>query len=339
MSMRISIIVPVYNNPRDLPECLSSIVASSLPDSEIIVVDDASTDETPSVAAGMGVRVLKLEKNSGPGGARNYGARHAQGDILFFVDADVVIARGAIDRVKEIFEANPDLAAVFGSFDSRPRAQDIVSLYWNLRHHFVHQNGSSKASTFWAGCGAIRRRAFEEMGGFDEKRFPYPSIEDIEIGYRLRRGGHKILLDRSLQGTHLKKWTLRSVVLTDITRRAIPWSRLILETGVAPDDLNLKGGQRASFVLVVLGCLFLGLSLLRIEMLGLSAAALLAVVVLNRNLYGFFLRQRGFLFAAACIPLHLLYYLSSGLSYLYVWITMQRKGPAMQKTADRPEKG
>jgi hypothetical protein len=59
------------------------------------------------------------------------------------------------------------------------------------------------------------------------------------------------------------------------------------------------------------------------------------VIVLNRDLYGFFFRQRGLLFAAACIPLHLLYYLYSGLSYLYVWITMQRKGPAIQKTLCR----
>ena len=71
--MRTSIIIPVYNNTRDLPECLSAVKASAKNlDTEIIVVDDASTDETPSVAASMGVQVLRLGRNSGPAAARNF---------------------------------------------------------------------------------------------------------------------------------------------------------------------------------------------------------------------------------------------------------------------------
>jgi len=316
--MRISIIVPVYNNLKDLRECLSALIASDCPGSEIIVVDDGSTDDTASVAVQLGVRVLRLAKNSGVAAARNHGASHARGEILFFVDADVVVAPGAVNRVMKVFEDNPDLAAVFGSYDSRPRVRDIVSQYRNLLPHFVHQTGNPEASTFWAGCGAIRRSVFEEIGGFDEKRFRRPSIEDIELGYRLRRAGHRILLDKALQGTHLKKWTLRSIIRTDIIGRAIPWSRLILETKTSPNDLNLKWDQRASFVLVALACVFLTLALFQIELIAMSAAAFLGVLLFNRRLYLFFFRQRGLLFAAACIPLHLLYYLYSGLSYLYV---------------------
>jgi GT2 family glycosyltransferase len=333
--MRISIIVPVYNNKHDLAECLTALKACSGADTEIIVVDDASTDDTASIAAAMGVKVLRLAQNSGPAAARNRGARQANGDILFFVDADVVIGAGVVDRVRRTFEDNPHLAAVFGSYDNRPRAQDLVSLYWNLRHHFVHQSGNSAASTFWAGCGAIRRSVFEAIGGFDEQRFRYPSIEDIEIGYRLRQAGYSILLDKALQGTHLKKWTLRSVVVTDIAHRAVPWSRLILESGMRTNDLNLKWGQRLSFALVALSCFFLALSLWRAEMLALAALGLISVVVLNRDLCGFFFRQRGLWFAAVCIPLHLLYYLYSGLSYIYVWAATQCRGLAVQRTLYR----
>jgi len=84
------------------------------------------------------------------------------------------------------------------------------------------------------------------------------------------------------------------------------------------NDLNLKWGQRLSGVLVMLACLFLPLGAVRVEWLALSAAAFLGVLILNRSLYLFFLRQRGLLFALACIPLHFLYYLYSVLSYLYV---------------------
>jgi len=322
----ISIIVPVYNNPKDLLECLSALKASFLPDSEIIVVDDASTDDIASIGALMGVRLFRLTRNSGPAAARNYGTRQAQGEIFFFVDADVALAPGAVHRVRRVFEAPPDLAAVFGSYDARPRAKGLVSQYRNLLHHFVHQNGNPDASTFWAGCGAIRRSVFEETGGFDEARFPRPSIEDIELGYRLRRAGHRILLDKGLQGTHLKKWTLWSLLRTDIMHRAVPWSRLILESKRPVHELNLKPGQRLSCALVGLAIAFLLLAPLRIEMLVLSAAALLGVVVVNQELYAFFFRRRGFLFALACIPLHLLYYIYTGLSFLIVWVDVQLRG-------------
>lgn len=327
-SICISIIVPAYNNPQDLIESLSALKASACPGSEIIVVDDASTDDIAAVAAGMGIHFLRLATNSGPAAARNYGARHARGKILFFVDADVVVTPEAVSRVAEVFAAHPDLAAVFGSYDARPRAEGVVSQYRNLLHYFVHQNGKPEASTFWAGCGAIRRSVFQEVGGFDERRFPYPSIEDIELGYRLRRAGHRILLDKALQGTHLKRWTLRSAIRTDIRCRAVPWARLMLESKHAPDDLNLKGTQRLSVALTALACVFLALATVRAELLAVAAVSLLGVVILNRALFTFFVRQRGLRFAAACIPLQLLHYLYSGLSYLWVWINFQLRGAA-----------
>jgi GT2 family glycosyltransferase len=316
---RMSIIIPVYNNPRDLRECLLALRSASCPGTEIIVVDDASTDDTPAVAVEMGVRVLRLTKNTGPAAARNYGARHAQGGILFFVDADVLVAADAVSRVLRAFEESADVAAVFGSYDAFPRAGGVVSQYRNLLHHFVHQNGNPEASTFWAGCGAIRRAVFEAIGGFDAGAFPFPSIEDIELGYRLRRTGHRILLDKALQGTHLKRWTLWSVIQTDIRCRAIPWARLILASQHAPDDLNLQGKQRLSGMLVLLACALTPMGVFGVLPLGLATAAVLGVVVLNRELYTFFYRQRGLRFASACLLLHFLYYLYSGLGYVYVW--------------------
>jgi len=324
--MRVSVIVPVYNDHGNLIECLSAFKATSDISCEIIVVDDASTDNSPLVAAGVGARVLRLPKNVGPAAARNYGAYHAQGEVLFFVDADVVVPPGAVRHVAHIFDEHPDVDAVFGSYNAEPRAQGLMSQYWNLRHHFVHQNGDTEASTFWAGCGAIRRTVFQAVGGFDEKRFRHPSIEDIELGYRLRAAGYRILLDKALQATHLKQWSLRSVIRTDIFRRAIPWSRLIIETKTLPNDLNLKVGQRTSFALVALACVLTALAVVQPALLAGSAIALLGVIVINRSLYGFFVRRRGIRFATASISLHLLYYLYSGVTYSWVWAEFRLRG-------------
>jgi glycosyltransferase involved in cell wall biosynthesis len=328
---RISIVVPTHNNADDLLLCLSALQRAVPADAEILVVDDASTDDTASRVTARGIRVLRRSRNGGPAAARNDGARAVRGDIVFFVDADVVVAPDAVDRVRAAFAADPGLAAVFGSYDARPRHPGTISRYRNLLHHFVHQHGNGNASTFWAGCGAIRRTVFEASEGFDDVRFPWPSIEDIELGYRLRAAGHRIRLDRDLQGTHLKRWTLASLVRTDITRRAIPWARLVVEGGTMPDDLNLARKERLCAILVALAGSFLGLAWFWPWVLGLAAGALLGVLLLNRTLYAFFWRQHGLRFAAACILLHLFYYVYSGLSYVLVWATFRWRRSARRR--------
>src|SRR4029453_3342626 len=301
-----------------------------------IVGDDAPTQDIASVA-GPGIRLLRLTKNAGPGAARNYGARHARGDVLLFVDADVVVATGTIKRVARLFAEHPDVAAVFGSYDARPAARGLVSQYRNLLHHFTHQHGQPEASTFWAGCGAIRRSVFNDVGGFDEKRFPRPSIEDIELGYRLRRAHLRIVLDKGLQATHLKTWRFPSVVWIDVTCRAIPWARLMLESGSMPNDLNLKRGQRLSGGLVGAAFVLLPLGIFWPRLTAVAALAILAVLGLNRDLFAFFARERGLTFAAKCVPPPLLYYLYSSLSYLAVWIAWQVG--AIRRPGDRhPER-
>jgi glycosyltransferase involved in cell wall biosynthesis len=319
----ISVIIPVYNGAAYLNSCLQAVAASDYRSYECIVVDDGSTDGGRSIAAQfpISVRVLHLaEGPRGPAYARNRGAEAARGAILFFLDADIMLSSRALRRVANLFQERTDVAAVFGSYDSRPAAAGVVSRYRNLLHHFVHQNGNREASTFWAGCGAIRRSVFEEIGGFDDKRFSRPSIEDIELGYRLRQSGYRIVLDKGLQGTHLKSWNLYSLIRTDISCRAMPWSRLILEAKKLPNDLNLKVGQRVSFALVTLACVFVLGSIVQPGWLVGSAAALVAVGIINRRLYAFFIRQGGIRFALVSFGLHVVYYLYSGLSYVSVWL-------------------
>jgi GT2 family glycosyltransferase len=320
LPIRLSVIVPAYNNASELSQCLWALRAAADAETELIVIDDASADDLSSVAANSGARFLRLTRNAGPAAARNHGARCARGQVLFFVDADVVVADDAIRRVQTIFHRHRDIAAVFGSYDSNPAARGLISQYRNLLHHFVHQTGRIQASTFWAGCGAVRRAAFERVGGFDERSFSRPSIEDIELGRRLCRAGYRILLDRSLQGTHLKRWTLWTVIRTDIFHRAIPWSRLILDDREAPDDLNLQPHQRLSVGLTGLTGLFYAASLLRLELLLPALGCTAAIVVINRDLFAFFRRVRGTIFATACVPLHLLYYVCCGIGYQYAWV-------------------
>jgi len=316
--IQISLIVPVHNNPRDLVECISALKAEAYPGSEIIIVDDGSTDKTGSVAVGLGVMVLHIKDNAGSAAARNFGARHARGEVLMFIDADVLIAPNTIVHVLRFFSQHPEFAGVFGSYDAHPRAEGLVSQYRNLLHHYVHQHGKSEASTFWSGCGAILRSAFEMVGGFNNDFTT--KMEDVELGYRLKRAGYRIRLDKTLQVTHLKQWTFKSMIQSDVLSRALPWSRLILEAREFPNDLNVDVTQRVSVMLVMLGVVFLLGGAVWTPLLLVSGTVISATIILNRSLFAFFFRQRGLIFACGCIPMYLLYYLYSGIVFLIVWI-------------------
>ena len=139
------------------------------------------------LAAKKEPRFCKMSQQSGPAAARNFGSQQARGDMLF-VDEDVVVHRDSIARVAASFENNPGLAAVFGSNDDEPAEKNFLSQYKNMFHHFVHQQSSAEAETFWR-CGAIDRRNFSAVGGFDGIRYRRPSIEDIELGDRMRQQG------------------------------------------------------------------------------------------------------------------------------------------------------
>ncbi len=314
--MDVSVIIPAYNTSRELADCLTALRRSTVSPVEVIVVDDASTDDTAAVAESAGAHTIRLGVNAGPAGARNRGAAVARGDVLMFVDADVVVAEESIARAVATLEQEPDVVAVFGSYDTRPRAPGLVSQFRNLLHHFVHQQGAPEAMTFWAGCGAVRRAAFDAVGGFDERPLRH-FIEDIDLGYRLRQAGFRIRLDREMLCTHLKRWTLASMTRTDLWYRAVPWTRLIAESGHAPADLNLRRDQRASVALVGGAVAVLPLVVRGPAWGAVAAAALLAVAALNLPLYGFLRRERGLSFAIASFPVHLVHLACSGLGFLY----------------------
>lgn len=324
----LSVIVPVFNGRLQLPRCLDALAHSSYETFEVIVVDDCSTDNSRQIVERAGARYLRTPRQAGPAAARNLGARHAAGDVLVFVDADVVVAPETLAMLAEDLARDAQLAAVFGSYDDTPAWSDFLSQYKNLMHHYVHQTAAERAATFWAGCGAMRRDVFLEFGGFRPDKYPKPSIEDIELGFRLAQAGHPILLDKRVQVKHLKKWTVRGLLRADISYRAIPWTELILESRNLPRDLNLDWSARASAVLV--GLLVLAVCLLPVSLAGwfpfLSLAKIAAIaggavpllLALNARVYLWFARKRGLLFTAGAVLAHWVYFFYSSAVFVII---------------------
>lgn len=316
-------------------DCLSSLLATAPPPAEIIVVADGDSDNSWLVAQQPGVRVIREPACSGPARARNQGARQATGSILLFLDADVVISSDLIDRVAMIFEQDPGLAAVFGSYDDEPAQLNFFSQYKNLFHHFIHQHANEQASTFWGACGAIRRDIFDAAGGFDEG-YRKPSVEDIELGYRLSARGYRIRLEKSLQVKHLKRWGWGSLLESDIFCRALPWTDLILRYRQFGRDLNLQTSSRIC-VMAVFGMVVTVAGAFFHSGLGIPSGIFLALILfLNRTLLRFFYQKRGLRFAGKAAIWLCCYYLYGGLAFVVGTIRfMLNRRPVPATTADR----
>jgi GT2 family glycosyltransferase len=279
---KLSVIIPATDGPTTLERAVNAVRMAESPPEQVIVIDKPA--------------------HLASGAARNRGAEQADGDVLVFVDADVEVHRDVFTRIRAAFDDDPRLTAVFGSYDDDPGGASLVSDFRNLLHHHVHHEGAGLATTFWTGLGAIRRDAFLDAGGFDEE---VAWIRDIELGMRLCRNGGVIVLDPSIQGRHLKRWTLASMVETDLFRRGVPWLRLILENRADSAALNLGWRNRVgtgASLLVVAG--------LARRNLRLTSTALAILLIVDRDFYALLLRRGGLRMLAAGVPLHVLHRLT-----------------------------
>jgi len=309
---RFSLVIPVHNGGEAFRRCLESLPRERAGRLEILVVDDASTDGSGERAAERGLRVIRRDRRDGPAAARNAGARAARGELLFFLDADCLLHADALDRADQALTEDPGLTALFGSYDDRPDDDGLVSQFKNLLHHWTHQHGAEAARTFWAGCGVVRRDEFLALDGFDERRYPEPSIEDIELGYRLSERGGRIRLVKDLEVRHLKRWTLGSWLRTDLFRRGIPWTELLLEGRGRGGQLNLDRRGRftvlagVAAVAALLAAVFASPDW-RLPALATAALATTTMAGSSWGFYRLLRRRRGAPTAIAALPLHALY--------------------------------
>jgi hypothetical protein len=284
--LALGVVIPACDDPASLPRCVAALQGGDRAPDELVVQTEPA--------------------GAGPAAARNAGAVQVETDIVVFVDSDVEVHADAIARIERHFAADPALAAVFGAYDDSPAAPGLTSRFRNLLHHHVHASSPGEAETFWAGLGAVRRDAFEAAGGFDAERFPLASVEDIELGMRLRERGAMVLLDPTIRGTHLKAWTPLTMVRTDLWRRGVPWARLLLRGGRGANALNLGWRHRASATASLAFALAIVARRPRP-----AGASLLTVLVLNRDLYRLLARRGGARLLIAGIALHLIHQLAA----------------------------
>lgn len=305
----VSVIVPVFNGEATLSICLEAIFESQGVKAEVIVVDDGSTDGSREVASRFPVRLIALGERLGGAAARNRGAEVATAPILAFTDADIEIAPDTLHGLHEELRRRPGLSAVFGAYSAQCPARGFLSRYKNLHHHYIHLTSQREATTFWTGCGAVRKEAFWAVGGFQEEVFLY----DIDLGYRLVEAGLRIALVPEIQVKHHKHYSLWSLLRSELFQRAIPWTELIWRHRLLVNDLNTRYSHRVSAIVLPLALIWvLVAKTLVLGVLGLCAG-LLGTAMMNWGWVVYCYRHGGWAFALKGMAMEWLYFLYCGL--------------------------
>jgi hypothetical protein len=300
---------------------------------EIIVVDDVSTDESVSVAARHADTVVRLRgRVSGPAYARNRGAELARGDVVAFVDGDVVVSPDTLPRMLAMLRERPDIDAVSASHDERPGAPNFVSQYWNLLVCFGEARHRGNCARFAAGCGAVRRSVLSSAGMYDEWRFSTGCVESLELGQRLLGAGHGVVLSSDLKVTHLRRWTLRSMCLevwhrSMLLARSLGYQRM---SSAAPSDVVFTLSRALTPALAIVATLTLTAAFLpRPHTVGKIGIAALALLLTNLPVHRFYTHARGLGFALASAPLHVCVQAVSAVALCVGWILRDAFGDVL----------
>jgi glycosyltransferase involved in cell wall biosynthesis len=306
----LSVIVSTCDAAATLGAALVALRASDLGRNsyEIIVVDDASADASVAIAARHADTVVRLSgRRAGPAYARNRGVELARGEIVAFVDADVVVRPDTLSRMLATLREHPDVDAVSACRDhSSPPG--FVSQYWNVLLSFSEQGHSGRCAHFATGCGAVRRAVFVAAGMYDEWRFATPSLEGVELGERLVRRGSSTVMKPDVTVAHLKAWTVGMVgrevwIRSALLARSLGYSRM---SALAPGDLVITLSRALAPSVALLGTLMLAAAFVPAPHAGAEAGLAVPFLVLtNLRVHRFFARTRGLGFAVMAAPVHI----------------------------------
>ena len=317
----ISVVIPAYNNPESVRRLLVSIY-KQLDESrgEVIVVDDGSKscDMTGLEKEFKKLKVIRLKENKGAANARNVGAEHALYDTIVFFDSDMELCENTMDEFIRSME-DPKVDAVVGTVSDIPLNRGIFQDYWALLKSYFHSLPQDYSSTFYPMIGAIRKRVFEDAGGFDA-RIKRASVEDYELSMRLAGKGYKVRFNPAIKTRTTYKDMLSS--LKQSIERSKKWGIMFLERRTF-DNHTTTAAQGAANFLGLFFWIFCALSFAHISFAILALVSIGLVCFLIRGFLLYIIKRRGLIFAAISFLLYLISSIAitlgflSGITYIF----------------------
>jgi len=318
-NLKVAVIAPVYNDSATLEICLQAIkTVTKFPNWELIVVDDASPDDSSQIAERFGARVIRLDQNSGVAAARNVGARATDADILIFVDADIIPQPGALETMVNTLQTRPEIHAV-GAYpvpgDLSPQwSAHFVGLRSAWGYHWNEGETERPFSGVQSECGAIKREVFEALGGFSE-RHRGVGMEEFHMAHEMERRGFRHLLIRAASYQHhYKTLKRRCLTLFDRTARWVPLllQRKKFESQGAVGTANAALSCLLTFVALValIAAFFIP------WMVVLAGLAWLIQLILEWGFLGFARKIYGWLMVFYALPALQMIHIAIGLGFI-----------------------
>lgn len=299
----LSVVIPAYNRASELARCLQGLAANELAGTEVLVVDDASTQPLEEAFAALEqaqcqLRIIRHEANQGPAGARNTGLAQAAHPHIFYLDADVVPHPRTLQWMREtldLYRHRPEVAGVLGSYsEERPSPDDFWTDYKNLSTCHLYAATPTVSPYLHTPLLCIRKPVLESVGGFDPS---FETAEDFRLGVLLGSQGYRFIIDRRIQGRHLKRYDLPSILRED-ARRLRDLSRLDLP---ASQQLFSLRAHRPTRIIALaapgLSLAALLLAPLDLRFVWLAGGLWVLFWVVNLPLASYLRKKRGFLFA------------------------------------------
>jgi len=317
MSLFLSVITPIYNSASTLRDYLDALFESDYPRFESIIVDDQSADSGPDILKSFPVSYHKLSHRMGSANARNHGAGFAKGDILVFIDPDVRVRSHTLKTIAESFEQDPQIAGLICSYDDSPGGKRWVSQFKFLYHHYIHQQQGRYVNLFWTGCSAVKKKVFDDLGGFDAHFFKdFNSINDIEFGYRLSVQKMKIFNAKHIQVQHLKELSFLEWLITDFLRRGFPWVKIMKKYKNYSFNFNFSSPSSISACCAWLAMGSMVFSFFDFYFLLVTLGLWMVIFLANYRAIQFFKKKKGPLFSIYSFFMLWIYYLNCGASFI-----------------------
>ena len=304
----ISIIIPNFNGAGTLRQCLSAAMAVKDENYEIIVVDDGSHDNSVGIIKEFPCRLIQLEKQSGASRARNVGAEHSHGDILFFTDADCLIQADNLCVIRQTMAANGPNVVVGGTYTVQPGDNRFFSAFQSAFIHFSETKHLKSPDYLASHALAIDANTFRQSEGFAQDFLPI--LEDVEFSHRLRKMGRELIVEPRFLVQHVFNYSLM-----DSFRNAMRKTKYWVAYSLNNRDLLSDSGTASHELKMNVLCFYISLlSLYMLLGLDMSAAIFgLAVITMlnitvNRKLFWAFYDANGSLFTLRASLYYLLAY-------------------------------
>ena len=222
----LSLVIPNRNGSAMIGQCLAAAFRAVTDRDEVIVVDDCSTDDSAEIISQYPCRLVRLDRHAGASRARNIGALHSRGELLFFTDADCLVREDTLALARTALTVAGPGTVFGGTYTAEPQDRDFFSRFQSVFINHAETRRPLAPDYVASHAMAVHRRTFLESGGFSEDFLPI--IEDVELSHRLRQSGCRLVIRPDIQVQHIFGFSLARSLMNGV-RKSRYWTRYSLK--------------------------------------------------------------------------------------------------------------